>query len=72
MKVLLALGQPAPSVGPGLIPEFFDAFALDVGDPDADLSVWIRTGAPLGVLRPVTSRGVLPPVAEGAPATGRE
>eukprot|EP00969_Alexandrium_andersonii_P284571 12580096-Alexandrium_andersonii.AAC.1 len=48
--------KPAPSVGSGLIPEFFEAFALVAGDfdrdPDADLALWIRSGAPLGVLRP--------------------
>eukprot|EP00969_Alexandrium_andersonii_P057532 2535165-Alexandrium_andersonii.AAC.1 len=64
VEALLALGQPAPSVSAGLIPAFFDAFALVAGDPDADLALWIRSGAPLGVLRPVTSRGVFPTLAE--------
>eukprot|EP00969_Alexandrium_andersonii_P023442 1023717-Alexandrium_andersonii.AAC.1 len=72
MKALLALGQPAPSIGSGPVPEFFEAFALVAGDPGAGLALSIRTGAPLGMLRPVTSRGVFPPVAEGAPATDQE
>eukprot|EP00969_Alexandrium_andersonii_P358329 15450784-Alexandrium_andersonii.AAC.1 len=72
VEALLALGQSAPSVSAGLAPEFFDAFALVAGDPDTDLALWIRSGPPLGVLRPVTSRGVFPTVAEGVPATDQE
>eukprot|EP00969_Alexandrium_andersonii_P087041 3840191-Alexandrium_andersonii.AAC.1 len=72
VKALLALGHPAPSVHAGLVPEFFGAYALVAGDPDIDLAPWIRTGAPLGVLRPVTPCGVFPTVAESAPATEME
>eukprot|EP00969_Alexandrium_andersonii_P161729 7148185-Alexandrium_andersonii.AAC.1 len=72
MKVLLALGRSAPSVGSGLIREFFEAFSQVAGDPVTDLALWIRAGAPLGVLRPAASRGVFPAVAEGAPATQRD
>eukprot|EP00969_Alexandrium_andersonii_P035585 1559237-Alexandrium_andersonii.AAC.1 len=46
MKALLSLGQPAPSAGSGLVPEFYDAFSLVAGDPDTDLAPWIRAGAP--------------------------
>eukprot|EP00969_Alexandrium_andersonii_P117392 5193150-Alexandrium_andersonii.AAC.1 len=71
MKALLALGRPASGAGPGLIPEFFEAFFEGAGDPDVDLAPWVRSRAPLGVLRPVTSRGVFPPVLEEAPAAQR-
>eukprot|EP00969_Alexandrium_andersonii_P182972 8084812-Alexandrium_andersonii.AAC.1 len=37
-----------------------------------DLAPWIRSGAPLGALRPVTPRGVFPTIAESAPATERD
>ena len=66
VKALAALEHPPPSVRAGLIPEFFDAFAQVAGDPDTDLSLWVRAGAPLGVLHPVTPKGVFPTVEECA------
>jgi hypothetical protein len=59
---------PFPLKAPGLIPEFFRAYNTLSGDPDVDLPQWLHTGAPLGILRPITSRGVFPSV-EGAPPT---
>eukprot|EP00969_Alexandrium_andersonii_P114292 5052639-Alexandrium_andersonii.AAC.1 len=58
-------------MGSGLNPEFFEAFSGWAGHPDVDLAPWVRSGAPLGVLHPVTSRGVFPSVEEDAPAAQR-
>eukprot|EP00969_Alexandrium_andersonii_P169242 7481769-Alexandrium_andersonii.AAC.1 len=72
MKALLALRRPAPSAGSGLILAFCEAFSEIAGDPDVDFAPWIRTGAPLGVLRPVTSRGCFPQSRKGPwPLSGR-
>eukprot|EP00969_Alexandrium_andersonii_P027994 1220825-Alexandrium_andersonii.AAC.1 len=57
VKALAALEHPPPSASTGLVPEFFEAFAQVAGAPDIDLAPWVRSGAPLGVLRPVTPRG---------------
>eukprot|EP00969_Alexandrium_andersonii_P270828 11970682-Alexandrium_andersonii.AAC.1 len=72
MKVLQATGHPAPGARPGLILEFIEAVAGVAGGPDVDFAPWIRWGALLGALRPVTSRGVSPPVLEEARATSED
>eukprot|EP00969_Alexandrium_andersonii_P266095 11761017-Alexandrium_andersonii.AAC.1 len=64
MKTLASLGFRAPGGAKGLNSELFDAFVGIAGDPDsdpdADLGERVRTGAPLGVTRPVTG-GRSPP-----------
>eukprot|EP00969_Alexandrium_andersonii_P265944 11753998-Alexandrium_andersonii.AAC.1 len=60
MRALARLGQRAPGKASGLNPEFFDAFAEWAGDPNKDLGERVRSEAPLGVLRSVTSRGAFP------------
>ena len=56
-----------PLAGPGLDPAAFKMWTDASGDPDIDLPRWLETGAPLGILHPVTSRGIFPPVDTVAP-----
>ena len=53
---------PLPAEARGIIPGFIEAYNTLTGDPDCDLPPWLVTGAPLGILRPITSRGVFPQV----------
>jgi hypothetical protein len=54
---------PAAQLRPaGLQPDIFAAWTAYCKDPDIDLSEWLRSGAPMGIARPVTPRGVFPPV----------
>eukprot|EP00974_Lingulodinium_polyedra_P019661 1900443-Lingulodinium_polyedra.AAC.1 len=55
-----------------LSPTIIGAYEHASGDPDSDLVPWLVHGAPLGVLHPVTPRGVFPPVDEGEPASREE
>ena len=52
----------APRPDPGLDPSAFRMWTRLSGDPDTDLAQWLDTGAPLGIIHPVTSKGIFPPV----------
>ncbi len=56
----LQAGKPLP--GPGLDPSAFRMWTDASGDPDTDLATWLESGAPLGIIHPVTSKGIFPPV----------
>lgn len=46
---------------PGICANTIDYFNGATCDPDKDISVWLREGAPLGIDKPITSRGIFPP-----------
>ncbi len=59
-----------PQEGPGLDPSAFRMWTNSSGDPDTDLARWLEEGAPLGIIHPVTSKGIFPPVEVVAPTEG--
>ena len=65
-RVSRALGAPGLGEEPpqGLSAHLIEAWCAASGDPDGILAEWVRVGAPLGVLNPVTPTGVFPPVWE--------
>ncbi len=64
------MAGPCPDTvlqGPGLDPCVFRMWTNASGDPDTDLAGWLHTGAPLGIIHPVTSKGIFPAVDTVAP-----
>ena len=59
-KVWHALGISQPPLATGLQPDLIEKYVALAADPDIDLAPWLREGAPLGALKPVTPRGVCP------------
>ena len=59
-KVWHALGISQTPLATGLQPDLIEKYVTLAADPDIDLAPWLRNGAPLGALKPITSRGVFP------------
>ena len=53
----------------GIRPSAIEWFNTVTGDPDIDLPVWLRDGAPMGIAKPITTRGIFPLVE--APETAK-
>jgi hypothetical protein len=64
------LSAEPPQEKAGLDPTAFRMWTNSSGDPDTDLAGWLETGAPLGIIHPVTSRGIFPPVDVIVPTDG--
>ena len=56
------LGSVMNDWSPGLCSQVFSTYLELSGDPDDCLPIWLRDGAPLGINRAVSHRGVFPPV----------
>ena len=61
--------EPVPS---NISASVIQAYCRASGDPDEVLADWLRLGAPLGVVHPLDTRGVFPPISEPTPATPQE
>ena len=59
-KVWSVLGISQPPLSTGLQPDLIEKYISLAKDPDIDLAPWLRNGAPLGALKPITSRGIFP------------
>ena len=59
-KVWSALGIPQAPLTTGLQPDLIEKYVALAADPDIDLAPWLRDGAPLGSLKPITPRGIFP------------
>ena len=58
--VMKALGATGEMPSRGISATLLQAWLTSSGDPDTDLPQWLIEGAPLGVSRPITSRGIFP------------
>ena len=62
-EILACCGAPQVEAwAPGISAEVIEAYCSATGDPDSILGSWLRHGAPIGLLHPVTPTGVFPPV----------
>jgi hypothetical protein len=59
-KLWSVLGISQPPLSTGLQPDLIEKYISLAKDPDIDLAPWLRNGAPLGALKPITSRGIFP------------
>jgi hypothetical protein len=64
------LHAPPPKEAPGLDSSAFRMWTNSSGDPDTDLAKWLEIVAPLGIVHPVTSKGIFPPVEVVVPTDG--
>ena len=70
LKVYIAdqMQAGSPRTEPGLDPTAFKMWTDASGDPDTDLDRWLSDRPPLGILHPVTHKGIFPPVASTTPS----
>ena len=58
-------GEWRPSTLSPVRPDLLEAYVVRAGDPERDVTQWLRTGAPFGAINPIQTNSIFPTVPRG-------